>query len=198
MSETVNRTRRLTVTAMLAAVATLLMYLEFPLPLTPPFLKIDLSGIAILMAAFLFGPLSAVLATLVKDLVHLLSSTSGGVGQLADFIILSPFAVTASLIYRRKKDKTHALIGLLAGTAVMVVVGVLANRFLLIPFYSKIMPVEAIVAACEAVNPAINSMDAYYLFGAAPFNLVKGLILSAVTMLSYKKLSEVVKRSQKM
>ena len=197
MNLPVNRTRMLTVAAMLAAVATLLMYLEFPLPLMPPFLKIDLSGVAILVAAFLFGPLPAVFATLVKDLIHLLSTQTGGVGELADFIMTSSFAVTAALIYARKKDKKHAIIGCVAATVVMAFVAVLANRFLLIPFYSNVMPVEAIIGACSAINPAINSMNAYYFVGVLPFNLIKGLILSVVTVLLYKRLSDIVKRSQK-
>jgi riboflavin transporter FmnP len=102
--------------------------------------------------------------------------------------------VTAALIYRKKKDKKHALAGCIAATAVMSGVAVLVNKYLLIPFFSKIMPLEAIVAACGAVNPAINSIDAYYIFGVIPFNLVKGVILSAATMLCYKKLSVFIKQ----
>lgn len=195
-SRTTNSTniRKITIAAMFAAISTVLMYIEFPLPFLPPFLKIDLSGVAILIAAFMLGPTQAVLITLVKDLVHLLSTQTGGVGELADFILLSSFAVTASLIYRRHKDKKHALIGCAIATVCMSALGVVTNMFLLIPFYSQIMPVEAIVGACKAVNPAIDSMNGYYLFGVVPFNLIKGVILSAVTVLLYKKLSVFIRK----
>ena len=181
-------TRRLTVNAMFAAIATLLMYVEFPLPFLPPFLKIDLSGVVVLLAAFLFGPVPAVLITLVKNLVHLMSSSSGGVGQLADFIILSSFVVTAALIYRRKKDKKHALIGCCAAIVVITIVGALANKYLLIPFYSQLMPIDVIISLCAKVNPIIVDLNSYYIFGAAPFNFIKGVILSVITILCYKKL----------
>lgn len=187
-------TRRITVSAMFAAISTVLMYIEFQLPFLPPFLKIDLSGVAVLIAAFMLGPVQAIIITLVKDLVHLLSTQTGGVGELADFILLSSFAVTAALIYMRQKDKKHAVISCAAATVVLCVLGVFANMFLLIPFYSKIMPVEAIVGACQAVNPAIDSINGYYIFGVVPFNLIKGVILSAVTILSYKRLSVIIKK----
>lgn len=185
---------KLTLVAMFAAISTILMYFEFPLPFLPPFLKIDLSGVAVLIAAFIFGPWQAVLVTLVKDFIHVFSSTTGGVGQLADFIMLSTFAVVASAIYRRRKDRKHALIGCLAATLAMSVVGVFANKFLLIPFYSNIMPIDAIIQMCAKVNPAINSLNAYYMFGVVPFNLIKGLILCAITVLCYKKLSVIIKK----
>lgn len=180
---------KLTLMALFAAISAVLMNFSFPLPFLPPFLKIDLSGVAVLIAAFMFGPWQAVAIVLVKDTVNLLTSTSGGVGELADFIMLSAFAVTAALIYRVKKDKKHAVIGCAAGTAAIAAVGVLANMLLIIPFYSNLMPIEAIVEMCSAVNPAVDSLAAYYLFGAFPFNLIKGVALSAVTLLCYKQLS---------
>lgn len=186
--------RKITVAAMFAAISTVLMYIEFPLPFLPPFLKVDLSGVAVLIAAFMLGPVQAVIITLVKDLIHLLSTQTGGVGELADFILLSSFAVTAAHVYRRHKDKKHAIIGCTVATVVLCVLSVFANMFLLIPFYSKIMPIEAIVGACQAINPAIDSLNGYYLFGVVPFNLIKGIILSTVTVLLYKRLSVIIKK----
>ncbi len=187
--------RRLTLIAMLAAIATLLMYIEFPLPLLPPFLKLDISGVPILLASFLMGPVPAMAVTLVKDLIHLLSTQTGGVGELADFIVMSTFATTAGLIYKRHKTKAGALWGCLAGSLAIMVVGALANQWLIIPFYSKVMPIEAIVAACAAINPAIDSISAYIWYGAAPFNLVKGVVISLITVLTYKRLSNILKKS---
>lgn len=159
----------------------------------PPFLKVDISGVPILIMAFLYGPLPAIYVTLIKDLVHLLSTQTGGVGELADFIILSSFAVVASLIYQKHKNRKGVIIAITAGIATTTVMGVLANKFLLIPFYSKIMPIDAIFKACSAVNPMVNGLDSYLLFGAAPFNFIKGIILSLLTFMLYKKMSGFIK-----
>ncbi|MEG1965931.1 MAG: ECF transporter S component [Oscillospiraceae bacterium] len=182
----------LTKSALFAAIATLLMYVEFPLPFMPPFLKVDLSGVAILIAAFMFGPLQAIGITLVKDLVHLLSTKTGGVGELADFLVLSFFAVVAGMIYAKHKDKKHALLGSVLGTVAITIAGALANKFLLIPFYSQVMPIDAIVSVCGKINPLIGDINTYILFGAAPFNLIKGIILSICTFLLYKRLSNII------
>lgn len=119
----------------------------------------------------------------------MLSSQTGCVGELADMIILCSFSVVSSLLYRKNPSRKGVVISVLAGAATITVVGSLANKFMLIPFYSKIMPLEAIIDACHAVNPMVDSMNAYILFGAAPFNLIKGLILSVLTLLLYNKMS---------
>ncbi len=188
-----QRTKRITYTALFAAIATVVMYFEFPLPFMPPFLKVDLSGAVTMIAGFMFGPLPAILVTAIKDIIHAFSTTTGGVGELADFLVTSSFAVTAAVIYRRKHTRRGALIACLSAIAVMTVVGMLANKFLLIPFYSQVMPIDAIVSACAAVNPLIGNIDTYILFGAGPFNLIKGGILSLITFLLYKRLSFFIK-----
>lgn len=186
--------RQLTYCAMFAAIATVLMYFEFPLPFMPPFLKVDLSGIVSLLAAFMFGWGPAVLITLVKDFIHFFSSTTGGVGQLADFLMVSAFSIVASGIYRRRHTKRGALLGLAAGSVVMTVIGIFTNKYMLIPFFSKVMPIEAILDACATVNPLIGDINSYVLFGVVPFNLIKCLILSVVTMLLYKRLSVFIRQ----
>ena len=190
-----SKTRQLTYVAMFSAISAVLMYFEFPLPFMPPFLKVDLSAIPVLLAAFMLGPVQAVAITLIKDFVHLLSTQTGGVGELADFLVLSAFAVTAHYIYLRIKTKKGAMLACLGGSLVSVTAACFANYYLIIPFYSKIMPIEAIIAACAAVNPAINSISMYILLGVVPFNLVKCLIISVVTMLSYKKLAHLIRAS---
>ncbi len=190
-------TRKMVYIGLLAAVATVLMYLELPLTFLfmPPFLKLDISGVPTLIGTFMFGPAAGIFITLVKDLIHSLSSQTGGVGELSDFLIYAAFSLSAGFLYRFRKSKKGALMGCLAGTVAVTLVGALTNRFLIIPFYSKIMPIDAIVSACNAVNPMIDSINAYILFGAMPFNLIKGLIISALTFLLYKKLSHLMKDS---
>ena len=195
MSGSITRTKKITYSAMFAAIATVLMYFEVPLPFMPPFLKMDLSGLVSILAAFMFGPLSAILITLVKDISHIFTSTSGGVGQVADFFMVSAFSIAASMAYRRFHTRKGAILGLSLGTLAMAVVGCFTNKYMLIPFYAQLMPIEDILPACSAVNPLIGSLDTYILFGAFPFNLIKGAILSVITLLLYKRLSNFIKEN---
>lgn len=195
MSSTITRTKKITYSAMFAAIATVVMFFEFPLPFMPPFLKVDLSGAVSLLAAFMFGPVPAVLITMVKDIIHAFSSTTGCVGELGDFFMTSAFCVVASLLYRRYHTRRGAVLGMACGALAMTVVGCFTNKYMLIPFFAKVMPIEAILSACSALNPLIGSVDTYVLFGVVPFNLVKGFILSAITLLLYKRLSNFVKEN---
>lgn len=187
-----QKTAMLTKSALFAALATIIMYFEFPLPFMPPFLKVDLSGVVILMAAFMLGCPRAVMINAVKDLIHLMSTSTGGVGELADFLVISLFAVVAGAIYNKYKDKKHAVIGLAFATASMTVAGALANKFMLIPFFSTVMPIDAIVSACAKINPLIGDINTYVIFGAAPFNLIKALLISVLTWLLYKRVSNII------
>lgn len=188
----VSKVQMITLVGVFAAISTILMFFEMPLPFMPPFLKVDLSGVPILIMGFMYGPLPAIYVTVIKDIVHMFSSQTGCVGELADIIVLSSFAVVSSLIFRRNRSTKGVVLSVLAGAATITVVGSLANKFMLIPFYSKIMPLQAIIDACSAVNPMINSLNAYVIFGAAPFNLIKGLILSVMTLLLYRKMSSFI------
>lgn len=188
-----SKTRKITLIGIFAAISTVLMFFELPLPFMPPFLKFDPSGVPILLSSILFGPSAAICVTLVKDLIHVLSTTTGGVGELADFLVMATFSIVVGLIYHKRSDAKGVALATVAGTAVCAVVGALANRFLLIPFFSKIMPLEAIFAACAEVNPAIDGLNAYILFGAIPFNLIKGLLLAVFTFLLYRKLEGFLK-----
>jgi len=183
-------TKKLTLTALFAAIAVLLMFLETPLPFMPPFLKLDISTVPAMLLTFMLGPWYAVGVSLIKDLIHLTMTQTGGVGELADFIMSSAFVLTAGYIYHYHRTKKGALAACLAATGVIGVVGVLANKFLLIPFFMKTMPIKAILDACGKINPLIGDIDTYLLFGALPFNLIKGLILSLLTALLYKRLEK--------
>lgn len=191
-----TKTRKITFTAVFAAIATVLMYFEFPLPFMPPFLKVDLSGAVILIGAFLFGIPQAIAMILIKDLIHLPQTGTGGSGELADFLMLTTLVVCAVLIYRAHKTRARALLGCVLGTVAMAGMGMLTNYFLIIPFYSQFMPIDAIFEMCQQVNPAISGMSGYLLLGVLPFNLIKGAILTVITMLVYKKLSIFVREGR--
>ena len=192
-----TKASKITYTAVFAAIATVLMYFEFPLPFMPPFLKVDLSGAVVLIGAFIFGIGPAITMIGTKDLIHLTQSQTGGSGELADFLMLSTLVIVAVLIYRAHKTRKMAAIGCVVGSVAMACMGMLSNYFLIIPFYSAVgMPIDQILALCAAINPSINGMGAYLLVGVLPFNLIKGAILTVITMLAYKKLSTFIKSRQ--
>ena len=192
-----SKASKITYTAVFAAIATVLMYIEFPLPFMPPFLKVDLSGAVVLIGAFIFGIGPAITMIGIKDLIHLTQSQTGGSGELADFLMLSTLVIVAVLLYRTHKSRKMAAVGCVIGSVAMACMGMLTNYFLIIPFYSAVgMPIDAILGACAAVNPAINGMGAYLLIGVLPFNLIKGAILTVITMVAYKKLSTFIKSKQ--
>ena len=177
-----TKTSKITYTAIFAAIATVLMYFEFPIPFMPPFLKVDLSGAVVLIGAFIFGIAPAITMIGIKDIIHLTQTQTGGSGEVADFLMLSTLVVIA--------------VGCAAGSVAMACVGMLTNYFLIIPFYSQVMPLQAIFDACNAINPYVTGMQGYLLLGVLPFNLIKGAILTAITMLAYKKLSVFIKSKQ--
>lgn len=184
------KTKKITLTAMFAAMATLLMYLEIPLPFMPPFLKLDPSLLPILIGSFSLGPVSAVCMSFVKASIHLLSTQTGGVGELADFLMTSAFALTAAFVYKKNHTKDGAKIACILGTVALTIMGIITNTYLLIPFYSRIMPLDAIFEACSSKNSLITGMSGYILFGVIPFNLIKGIIISLITFAVYKRISK--------
>ncbi|OJV66353.1 MAG: ECF transporter S component [Clostridiales bacterium 38-18] len=182
----------MTKVAMLSVIAFVLMQLELLIPIFPAFLKIDVSDLPALIGAFALGPFAGVAIEAVKNILHLLQTTTGGVGELANFVIGSAIIVPAALIYKKNKSKKSAIIGLTIGTVAMAITGALANYFVLIPFYTAFMPIDAIVAMGTAVNHNINSVWDLVLLGILPFNLFKGAVLSALTLILYKHLSPIL------
>lgn len=178
--------RTLTRIAVLAAVASVLYMIEIPVV---AFYKLDLSNLPALLGGLAMGPLAGLLIILIKDLTGLLHSSSAGVGELADFIMSAALLLPAVLVYRVRRTRAGAMVGLLIGTALIGVAGMLTNYYILIPMYTKFMPMEAIIAAGTAVIPAIDTPLKLVLMITLPFNLLKGIVLSVVTLLLYKPLA---------
>ncbi|MDD4140139.1 MAG: ECF transporter S component [Eubacteriales bacterium] len=182
---------------LLAAGAILLMYLELVLPFMPTFLKFDFSEIVVLLAAFSMGPLTAVLIELVKNLAHLPTTGTGGVGELANFVIGSAFVGTAGLIYRNMKSRRGAFIAMGSGTLVMTLFACVINYFIMIPFYVEVVgfPLPALIEATQKVgNTLVTSLETLILFVFVPFNLFKGLIVSLIVAIIYKRVSPILHR----
>ncbi len=172
--------------SLLSVIALIFMFLELAVPIFPGFLKIDLSDLPAMIAGFAFGPVAGVVVQLLKNILHLFRTSTAGVGELANFLVGSAFVVPAAIIYAKKKTKTSALIGMAVGTLGMVIMGILANKFILLPFYANIMPFQAIIDMSALANPSIKDLDSLILLAIAPFNFAKGVILTVTTTLIYK------------
>ena len=185
--------RKMTMTAMLAAVATVLMFFSFSVPLMPSFIKLDFSELPALIAAFAFGPVSGATVCLVKNLVNVLFTTTGGVGELSNFVLGASFVFTAGLIYKYKRNRAGALIGSVAGAAVMAVIGVFSNYYIVYPVYTAFMPMETILGMYRAINPAVETLWDALIWFNMPFTFIKGMCSTAMAFVIYKPLSPVLK-----
>ena len=170
----------------------LMQILEFPIPFMPPFLKFDFSTLPALIGGFAYGPVTGIAIAFIKAALHLLRTDTGGVGELADFLARGSLVLVSSLIYKRIKTRKGAVLGLVLGAIAMAIVGGLANYFILIPFYTNVMPMEQIISLCSKVNPLITNTLGYVLYGAIPFNLIKALLLSIITFVLYKQISKIL------
>ncbi len=194
-----ERTHRITVTAMLSAVAFVLMFLEFPIPaLIPSFVKMDVSDLPELLAAFALGPVHGAAVALLKNLLHLAihGTTSAGVGELCNFTLGAVFALTAGSLYRIRKTRSMALIASLSGAALMALVSVPLNFFVVYPAYVVLykMPMEVIIGMYQAILPGADSLLKCLVIFNLPFTFCKGLIDVALCFLIYKPLSPLLHR----
>lgn len=185
--------RYLTKTSVLSVLAFLIMFIEVPLWFAPPFLKVDFSDIPALIGAFALGPMTGVVIELLKNVLNLAleGTTTAGVGELANFIVGSLFVFTAASIYEKGKSFKSAILGLIAGTLVMTVVAAVANYFFLLPFYAKLYgaPIDSFVQMGAALNSFVTDVKTLVIFAITPFNIVKGIMISAITIPLYKRIS---------
>ncbi|MBM6914766.1 ECF transporter S component [Gemmiger formicilis] len=188
------RVHKTVVTAMLAAIATVLMFLDFSLPIIPSFVKMDVSELPALLASFSLGPVSGIVVCLLKNVFNLIfHGSTGGIGELCNFLLGATFVGIAGLIYKYKKTRTGAVIGALVGAAVMAVISIPVNYFISYPVYAAMFGgMDKILAAYNAIRPGSDGLLECLLVFNAPFTLVKGLIDAALTFLIYKPLSPVL------
>ena len=195
MKEKWLTTKNLVLMGMFGALAAVLMLFEFPLVfIAPSFYGLDLSEVPVLVGAFSMGPAAGVIIEFVKILIKLVMkpTTTGFVGEMANFVIGCSLVVPAAMIYHTKKSKKSARYGMMAGTIVMAVAGVVINAVVMLPFYSKIMPLESIIALGAAINPAVSNIWSFAIICVGPFNVVKGVVVSVVTSLVYKRISNLI------
>lgn len=197
--ERVLSTRKITVIGMFSAISAILMVLEFPVPFAPPFYGLDFSEMPALIGTFAYGPVAGVMIELCKIIVKLLfkNTTTAFVGELANFVVGCSFLLPASFLYLIKKTKKMALISCVVGTLTMTAVGTFFNAVYLLPKFAQLygMPLDDIIAMGTKINPAITDITSFVVLAVAPHNLLKGTLVSVITMLIYKKLSPILKRN---
>ena len=189
-----NSLRYITVTAVFSAVAAVLMMLSFNVPLMPSFIKFDFSELPVLIASFAIGPLGGAAVALIKNLINLIFTTTGGVGEFSNFILSCIFAVTAGTIYKHHKTRKGAAVAALIGALTMAVAGVFSNYFIIYPLFSLIgWKSEMVLSLYQAVNPNIRNLwQALFIFNM-PFTFIKGMVTFALSLPIYKKLSPIIK-----
>jgi len=192
--KSISSVSSMTKIAMLSVIAYVIMFIEFPLPLFPPFLKLDFSDLPALIGAFAMGPMAGIIIEALKNILHFITkTTTGGVGEFANFLVGSALIIPAGILYIKSKTKKTAVYGVILGIILMSVVGAIANYYILLPFYAKMMPIDQIIAWSAAANGAITDVKTLILYAVIPFNLLKGVIVSVLTMSMYKRISSLLK-----
>lgn len=195
MKGTLLTTRNVVFMGMFSALAAVLMLFEFPLPfIAPSFYGLDLAEVPVLVGSFALGPVAGVIMEVVKIMIKLVlkPTSTGFVGEFANFAIGCALVIPAGLVYRFKKTKTGALIGMVAGTVVMAAAGIVINALVMLPFYSNFMPLDNIIAAGAAINPAVSNVWTFAVICVGPFNVIKGVVVSLITALVYKRVSVII------
>ena len=183
-----NLSKRIKIT-FLGAIAFLVMNFDFPLPIFVGFLKFDFSDLIALFGGFAFGPVAVVVIEGIKNLLHLFKTSTGGIGELSNFVVGVVYCLPPAIIYHKTKIKYKAVWGLVIGTVLLPIIASLTNYYIMIPAYSKFVPVEVIVNMCSAINPNITGIDGYIYYMVIPFNFLKALTLSIIALLLHKKIS---------
>ena len=190
--------RRLTMAALCGAVAFVLMFFSFSVPVISPFAEFDFSALPELIGGFILGPIGAVEIIVVKIGLKLLfkGSSSLMTGELMNLILSLAYVLPALWYYRRHRTKHGAVVGLALGTVISVVVSIFTNVYVIFPLYIKLygMNWDGIIEMCSAVNPWIKNIPTMVAFSVVPFNLISRVVTSLITLLVYKKISVPMKR----
>lgn len=180
----------------LSAVATILMLFDFPLWFAPNFYQLDFSEVPVLLGTFALGPVAGIAIEFVKILINFVlnGTDTGGIGELANFVVGCSFIIPAGYIYKHKKSFGTAIVAMLTGTIFLSVVGSLMNYYILLPVYSAVYgaPIQAFIDMGNLLNPAITDLKTFVMYAVVPFNLFKGIVVSAMTLLIYKKISPIL------
>lgn len=195
--KTETSVRKLVQIGMLSAIAVVLMLFEIPLPFAPAFYEIDFSEVPVMIGCFVMGPAAGAVIELIKILLNLIinGTLTAGVGEAANFVIGCCLCVPAGLVYKYQRTRKGALIGMIIGTLIMTIAGCFINAYVMLPTYAAAfqMPIDALVAMGTAINANITDLFTFVILAVAPFNLLKGVLVSLIVFLIYKKIRPVFK-----
>lgn len=193
-----SKLSKLTAAALFGAMSFVLMFFSFSVPIISPFAEFDASALPELIGGFILGPSGAIEIITIKLLLKLMfkGTSSMMTGEVQNFILSIAYVLPAVLYYRRNKTKKGAVTGLILGSVFSVVISVITNLYLIFPAYIKLygMNWDGIIEICSAVNPWIKNIPTFVVFSVIPFNLVSRMITSIVTVLIYKKISNIIKK----
>lgn len=192
-----QKIRFITMTGVLGAVSTVLMMLSFSVPFMPSFIKLDFSELPALIASFSMGPVAGVAVCLIKNLINVTMTTTGGVGELSNFLLGVCLVLPAGMVYKFKKNRTAAFLAALAGSLIMAIASLPLNYFVTYPIYMNFMPIEAIVGMYEEIFSGVDGLLSCLLIFNVPFTFLKGFLVTALTFLIYKHISPLIKGVKK-
>lgn len=195
MKEKLLTTKNVVLMGMFGALGAVLMLFEVPLPfIAPSFYGLDLAEVPVLVGTFALGPVAGAVTEVVKILIKLVlkPTSTGFVGEFANLAIGCALVIPAGIIYQINKTKKGALYGMITGTVVMSVAGIVINALVMLPFYSNFMPLENIIAAGAAINPFVSNIWTFAIICVGPFNVIKGFVVSLITWLVYKRISIII------
>lgn len=186
--------------SLLSAIAFILMFFELPLPIFPSFLKIDLSDLPALIGGFALGPVAGVFIELLKNVLHVIfkGTSTALIGELANFLVGSVFVITSASIYAKNKTRKNAIISLIIGSIIMSIAAGILNYYLFLPLYDKVLgfKIAAVVGMGSKLNPRIINLFTLILWSIIPFNLIKGIAVSAVSLAVYKAVSPILHQEE--
>lgn len=187
--------RVIAATAMLSALAYVLMFIEISVPFMPSFITFDISELPALIASFAYGPVGGIIVCLIKNILNvILKSKTMGVGELSNFILGVSFVVPAGIIYKFKKTRGAAVLAAAVGSIVGAVICFFSNYYIIYPIYAKIlMPAEVILSAYQAILPSVKNLQQAILIFNVPFTFGKFAIVAVLTFLIYKRISPILK-----
>lgn len=190
----VSPARRVSIIGICSAIAAVLHIFDFSLLfIAPEFYKLDFSELPVLLCGFYLGPSAAVACEGLKIILKLLlkGTSTAFVGDFANFFVGCCFVLPATIWYHAHKNKYGAVLGLTLGTLVMTILGTAFNAVYLLPKFSQLfgMEMEAIIGAGAAINGNVKNVATFVVFCVAPLNLIKGSVVSFLTLLLYKRVA---------
>ncbi len=190
--------RHMTVAGLFGAIAFVLMFFSFGIPVISPFAEFDLSALPELIGGYVLGPLGAVYIILIKLLLKLLfqGTNSMFTGEVQNLILSLSYVLPSIFFYRKHRTKKGAVIGLCVGSLISIIMAVITSLYLIFPAYIALygMNWDGIIEMCAAANPMIKNIPTFVAFSVIPFNVISRLASSAIAMLVYKKISVPLKK----